>query len=104
MTVFDMTDAAAADKRMRSGRLKMILVMLMCAAPVIASYFMYYVVRPEGRRNYGELIEPQRPLPDVLVTGVSGTPVDLKSLKDLKDQWLLTSTSGSGRCGSMSSP
>ena len=97
MTVFDMTDAAAADKRMRSGRLKMILVMLMCAAPVIASYFMYYVVRPEGRRNYGELIEPQRPLPDVLVTGVSGTPVDLKSLRDFKYQWLLISVS-SGDC------
>ena len=41
----------------------MLLVLLVCAAPVIASYFTYYVVRPEGRRNYGELIEPQRPFP-----------------------------------------
>jgi hypothetical protein len=41
----------------------MLAVLLVCAAPVIASYFTYYVVRPEGRRNYGELIDPQRPLP-----------------------------------------
>jgi hypothetical protein len=49
--------------RTARGRWKMLLVLLVCAAPVIASYFTYYVVRPEGRRNYGELIDPQRPLP-----------------------------------------
>ncbi len=45
------------------GRWNMLAVLLVCAAPVIASYFTYYVVRPEGRRNFGELIEPQRPVP-----------------------------------------
>ena len=30
---------------------------------MIASYFTYYVIRPEGRRNFGDLIDPQRPLP-----------------------------------------
>ncbi|MGH8847698.1 MAG: hypothetical protein ACREXQ_10740, partial [Polaromonas sp.] len=43
-----------------AGRWKMLAVLLVCAAPVIASYFTYYVVRPEGRRNFGELIDPQR--------------------------------------------
>ena len=38
----------------------MILVLLVCASPVVASYFAYYVVKPEGRRNFGELIDPQR--------------------------------------------
>ena len=41
-------------------RPELALVLLVCAAPVIASYFTYYVIRPDGRRNYGELIEPQR--------------------------------------------
>ena len=70
MTVYSMPTAAqmAADpvERTRVGRWKMILVLLICAAPVIASYFSYYVLRPEGRRNYGELIAPQRPLPDLV--------------------------------------
>ena len=33
-------------------RLKMLLVLLVCLAPVIASYVTYYVIRPEGRRNF----------------------------------------------------
>jgi hypothetical protein len=79
----------------QSGRWKMLAVLLVCAAPVIASYFTYYVVRPEGRRNYGELIEPQRPLPAMAATTLEGKPVLLSTLKD---QWLLVSVSG-GACG-----
>ena len=52
------------ERRTGRGRWQMLVVFLVCAAPVVASYFMYYVVRPEGRRNFGELIDPQRPLPD----------------------------------------
>jgi hypothetical protein len=47
----------------RRGRLKMLLVLLVCAAPVIASYFTFYVLRPEGRSNYATLIEPRAPIP-----------------------------------------
>ena len=75
--------------RTRTGRWKMMAVMLVCVAPVIASYFTYYVVRPDGRRNFGELIDPQRPLPDVVAHDLQGQPVNLKSLKG---QWLLLST------------
>lgn len=78
----------------RSGRLRMLLVMLVCAAPVIASYFTYYVIRPEGRRNYGELIDPQRPLPSVQVTNLAGESV---ALPNLKGQWLFVSVAG-GAC------
>jgi hypothetical protein len=72
----------------------MLAVMLVCAAPVIASYFTYYVVRPEGRRNYGELIAQQPPLPDVPATALDGT---VRSLAALKGQWLLVSVAG-GAC------
>lgn len=88
-------EAAMADgQRTRQGRWKMLVVMLVCAAPVIASYFLYYVVRPEGRRNYGELIDPQRPLPAVTATDLAGKPV---SLPTLQGQWLLVSVA-SGAC------
>lgn len=83
--------------RTRAGRWKMLAVMLICAAPVIASYLTFYVVRPEGRRNFGELVEPQRALPDLVATSLEGQPVNLRSLKD---QWLLVSVS-SGRCDAL---
>jgi hypothetical protein len=79
------------DVRGRAGRWKMIAVLLVCASPVIASYFTYYVVRPEGRRNYGELVEPQRPLPAVAASTLEGKPVELTALKG---QWLLMSVAG----------
>lgn len=77
-----------------AGRWKMLGVLLVCAAPVIASYFTYYVVRPEGRRNFGELIDPQRPLPPMATRALDGRPVTLTALKD---QWLLISVAG-GAC------
>ena len=78
----------------RSGRWKMLAVLLVCASPVVASYFTYYVVRPEGRRNFGELIEPQRPLPALATRTLDGRPGQLTALKD---QWLLLSVAG-GAC------
>jgi len=83
-----------AGRRVWQGRWKMIIVALVCAAPVLASYFTYYVIRPEGRRNHGALIDPQRPLPDVATTTLDGRA---GSLRDLKDQWLLISVAG-GAC------
>ena len=86
--------AAQPGDRTRMGRWKMLLVLLICASPVVASYFMYYVVRPEGRRNFGTLVEPQRPLPELI-----GTTLDAKNinLRALKGQWLLVSVA-SGAC------
>jgi hypothetical protein len=90
MTVYDMADGAATPPKSKYARLKMLFVLLVCASPVIASYLMYYVVRPEGRRNYGELIDPQQPLPQSTATARDGSTV---FLPDLKDQWLLISVS-----------
>ncbi len=71
-----------------AGRWKMIAVLLVCASPVIASYFTYYVIRPEGRRNYGELLAPQRPIPAIATLDLDGKA---GALTDLKKQWLLIS-------------
>jgi len=88
-------EALAEDaRRTSSGRVKMLLVMLICAAPVVASYFTYYVIRPDARRSYGELIEPQRPVPAVSASTLDGKSVQLSSLKG---QWLLVSVAG-GAC------
>lgn len=77
-----------------NGRLKMLMVLLVCAAPVMASYFTYYVVRPEGRRNYGELITPPVDMPELQTQDERG---DIVPLKSLKGQWLLVAVGG-GAC------
>jgi hypothetical protein len=87
-------DVGSETQRTRIGRLKMLLVVLVCAAPVIASYFTYYVIRPEGRTNYGVLIQPQREMPELPLTDLQGRPVAASSLKD---QWLFVSV-GPGAC------
>jgi hypothetical protein len=71
----------AEARRTMSGRWKMLVVMVACVAPVLASYFAYYVVRPEGRRNFGELVEPQRPIPAITAATLQGQTVPLPTLR-----------------------
>jgi cytochrome oxidase Cu insertion factor (SCO1/SenC/PrrC family) len=84
----DLADAAAAgQRRTLSGRLRMLLVLAVCAAPVVASYLTYYVLQPQGRTNYGALIDPPRMLPAQLdLRTLDGEPVAPASLLG---QWLL---------------
>lgn len=94
LTVHSMPSPQEAGEAQRTvrGRWKMLAVLLVCAAPVIASYFTYYVIRPEGRRNFGELIDPQRPLPALPATALDGKTAPLSALRG---QWLLVSVAGS---------
>lgn len=74
-------------RRTERGRWLMIGVLLVCAAPVIASYFTYFVLRPEKRTNYSELIVPARPLPASLpLADLAGKAVAPLSLRG---QWLV---------------
>jgi hypothetical protein len=88
-------DADALSRRTAIGRLKMLGVLAVCAAPVIASYFTYFVIRPEGRTNYGTLILPTRSTPEALpLRTLAGDAVAARSLRG---QWLLVSVGG-GAC------
>lgn len=82
----DTPDLAEDRRRTAIGRLKMLLVLLVCASPVIVSYFTYFVIRPEGRTNYGDLILPTRPLPELALRSLDGQAVPAASLEG---QWLL---------------
>ena len=96
-TVHAMPQPSLADRQARvvSGRLRLLLVMLACAAPVIASYFTYYVIRPDGRTNYGDLIQPSRSWPaELALEDLAGQPVASASLRG---QWLLV-TVGDAAC------
>ncbi len=95
MTVHSVASPALEQRRTATGRLKMFMVLLVCAAPVIASYFTYFVVRPQARNNYGELIQPTRSLPQQTWTTLQGQAVQAPSLKG---QWLLVAV-GPSNCG-----
>lgn len=84
---------AAMDGRARTaaGRRRMALIALVCALPVAASYFSYYVWRPGGSAAYATLIQPTLNLPDVVAVRLDGARVPLRSLAG---QWLLVVVHG----------
>jgi cytochrome oxidase Cu insertion factor (SCO1/SenC/PrrC family) len=84
-----MSDAAPA----RRSRASLWLIIALAAAPVTASYLLYYFWPPARTVNYGELIEP-RQLPDVPLALADGSPF---RLSQLKGKWVLI-TVDSGRC------
>lgn len=96
MTVYDLRADAASEQaqRTRSGRIKMLLVLAVCAAPVVASYLTFFVFRPQAGSNYGALIQPTRPLPELTLPALDGRPLPLKGQKG---QWLLVAV-GDGAC------
>jgi cytochrome oxidase Cu insertion factor (SCO1/SenC/PrrC family) len=66
------------------------LLALICAAPVVASYVVYYWMQPQARTNYGELLEPG-PAP-----GIAGQRLDGRAfrLSELAGSWVLIMADG----------
>lgn len=80
-------------KKIRSGRWKLLLVLLVCASPLIFSYFTYYVIKPESRTNYGALIDPAAyPIPALGTSTLDGRPA---ALADYKGKWIMLKVGGS---------
>lgn len=83
------------NKQRNIGRLKMLALLLVCAAPVIASYFTYYVIKPTGRTNYGTLLDPRNhPMPALGSTTLDGQTVELG---EYRGKWLMLQAD-SGQC------
>ena len=79
----------------KRGRWKLLLVVAVCAGPMIASYLTYYVIKPQSRTNYGALIDPrQYPIPALGSTGLDGKPI---KLEDYKGKWVMLQVAG-GEC------
>ena len=76
-----------ANNQQRS-RWKLFAVLAVCASPLIASYFTYYVIKPKGGvTNYGALIDPrQYPIPAMASTTLDGKPA---TLEDYKGKWIM---------------
>ena len=82
-------DWAQQPARIRSGRIKMLLVLAVCAAPVVASYLSYNLLRPDGRSNYGSLILPPHAMPSEAALRLTGVDGQVLKPAALKGQWLL---------------
>ena len=72
----------------------MLIVAALCAAPVIASYLAFYVWPPQGRVNYGDLLEA-RPLPELPLRHLDGREF---RLSELRGKWIML-TADAGECG-----
>ncbi|WP_255756467.1 cytochrome C oxidase subunit I [Massilia sp. erpn] len=80
-------------QRKRTGRWKLLAVLAVCATPLLASYFTYYVLKPTSRNNYGALIDPrQYPIPAMASTELDGKAA---TLDELKGKWIMLKVGGS---------
>lgn len=78
----------------RNGRIQMILILLVCAAPIIASYISYYFIQPQSKVNYGDLLLPIKTLPPAQLKTLDGRPYDFGALKG---KWVMLTVDG-GAC------
>ena len=78
--------------RRRRALRTLILLALVCSAPVLASYLAYYWLRPAARTNYGELLEPA-PTPEIAGWRPDGTPF---RLAELRGRWVLLTADAAG--------
>lgn len=70
-----------------SGMWKLWAVIAVCAAPLAASYFTYYVIKPGPSTNYGALIDPRAyPMPALATTTLDGKP---ERLTAYKSKWIM---------------
>lgn len=70
-----------------SARTKLVLLVVLFAAPFVAAWLLYFVypsLRPEGRLNYGELVEPPRATAELRFVAADGAAVHLP-----KGRWSL---------------
>jgi hypothetical protein len=75
------------NKQQRTGRWKLFVVIAICAAPMIASYLTYYVIKPQSRTNYGTLVDPRAyPIPALGATTLDGKPITLDAYKG---KWMM---------------
>ena len=68
----------------RASRRPLLLVALVCIAPIVASYLAYYVFHRDSHVNYGTLVA--KPAPAFAGTTLAGKPL---ALADFKGRWLM---------------
>lgn len=78
----------------RKSRRMILLVGAVCLAPFVASFALYFFWQPEGRINYGELVEGVVAPTGVLAANAGGKPFDFAQVRG---RWVFV-TVDSGAC------
>ncbi|MFK7967348.1 MAG: SCO family protein [Burkholderiaceae bacterium] len=74
------TPGANKPKPKANNKRVLLLLAAVCIAPVVASYTAYYFLPPEGRTNYGDLVNPQVDTRSLETSPLADTlPVDEKA-------------------------
>lgn len=79
----------------RNARLKLVIIMALFAAPIVASFLAYYVFQPRGGASYGELLMP----PATITTAQFARPAGGGAFRfeALRGKWILIA-SDAGAC------
>lgn len=81
------SNTADSDKSRKKSNRMLFIVLAVCAAPLIFSYLTYYVIKPEGKTNYGDLIDPRAyPIPELGLQQLDGKPA---KLEQFAGKWIL---------------
>ncbi|MBI3285194.1 MAG: cytochrome C oxidase subunit I [Burkholderiales bacterium] len=73
------------------------LVLAVCAAPMIFSYLAYYLIKPSGRTNYGAILDPRLyPMPQ-LNAHLLGQEEKTQELDAYSGKWIMLQIDG-GAC------
>lgn len=92
-----MTPAVRPD--VRRARRRLVLLFVVFALPVAVAYALYFSGwRPETSGNYGALVQPPRPLPDLTLTTLDGKPLALVSLRGKWSLVMFASAECPGPC------
>ena len=75
-----------------ASRLPLVMVALVCLAPVVASYVAYKFFPRDSRTNYGELLATA-PAPALTGVTLDGKPF---ALADRQGQWVVLTAAGGG--------
>lgn len=85
------SDAPVPGAPPRRAPWKLLLLIAVCVAPVIASYLAYFVFPPLARTNYGQLVQPQRPVPGTLTSAAPDS-----GLGRFRGRWMLMTIGDQG--------
>ncbi len=68
--------------QVKRARRTLVLLFIVFALPVVIAYALYFSGwRPEGSGNYGQLVQPPRPLPDLTLTTLDSSTIRLEALR-----------------------
>lgn len=79
------------------ARWKLILILMVCAAPMLLSYLTYYVIKPQAKTNYGTLLDPRDyPMPALHLQLLGETADSPGALTAYRGKWIMLMVADAG--------